>query len=100
MIFNHLDAREDKIIGIYPMMQDETCWFLAMDFDKKNWQEDAIAVIQVCKDNGIPAALERSRSGNGGHIWIFFAEPIVATQAIRLGTILLSLTMGYRGAEL
>ncbi|CAM4291417.1 hypothetical protein L1N85_18530 [Paenibacillus alkaliterrae] len=96
VISKHLDARTDRTIGIYPMLQDETCWFLAMDFDKKNWQEDAAAVMHVCDGNHIPAALERSRSGNGGHIWIFFVEPIAASQARRLGTIILSLTMNQR----
>lgn len=96
VISKHLDARADRTVGIYPMLQNETCWFLAMDFDKKNWQEDAKAVMDICKENGIPAALERSRSGNGGHIWIFFAEPIAASQARRLGTAILSLTMNNR----
>ncbi|MFC5471566.1 DEAD/DEAH box helicase family protein [Cohnella suwonensis] len=96
VISKHLDARQDKTIGIYPMLLDESCWFLAMDFDKKNWQEDAAAVMQVCKDNSIPAALERSRSGNGGHIWIFFKEPIDAGWARRFGSTLLTLTMKNR----
>lgn len=96
VLSKHLDAREDRAIGIYPMLPDETCWFLAMDFDKKNWKEDATAVMEVCRDNHIPAALERSRSGNGGHIWLFFSEPILASQARRMGTIILSLTMNRR----
>ncbi|MCR2803990.1 TOTE conflict system archaeo-eukaryotic primase domain-containing protein [Paenibacillus soyae] len=96
VLSRHLDAREDRTIGVYPMLHDETCWFLAMDFDKKNWQEDAAAVIGVCREKGIPAALERSRSGNGGHIWIFFEEAISAQLARRLGTIILTLTMKQR----
>lgn len=96
VIAKHLDAREDRTIGIYPMLTDETCWFLAMDFDERNWQEDAVAVMQVCKDHQIPAAMERSRSGNGGHIWIFFAAPIDAGWARRLGTAILSATMKRR----
>lgn len=96
VLSKHLDSRVDKTIGIYPMLKDETCWFLAMDFDKKNWQEDASAVMHVCRDNHIPAALERSRSGNGGHIWIFFTEPIAANHARKLGAIILSLTMKRR----
>jgi len=95
-ISKHLDAREDRTIGIYPMLQDETCWFLAMDFDKKNWREDAAAVMKVCKEYDIPAALERSRSGNGGHVWIFFSESIDASRARRLGAIILALTMKRR----
>ncbi len=96
VISNHLDARADRTIGLYPMLPDETCWFLAIDFDKNNWQEDAAAVMRVCKERQIPAALERSRSGNGGHIWIFFQEPIPASLARKLGTALLTLTMNYR----
>jgi hypothetical protein len=50
--------------------------FLAADFDKENWGVDALAVLETCSAKGVPAALERSRSGNGGHIWSFFSEPI------------------------
>lgn len=96
VLTSHLDAREDRTIGIYPMLQDETCYFLAMDFDKKNWQDDAATVMQICKDNNIPAALERSRSGNGGHVWVFFSEAIPASLARRWGTIILAITMKQR----
>lgn len=96
VLFKHLDAKANRTIGVYPLLEDETCWFLAMDFDKKNWQEDATAVMQVCKDNEIPAALERSRSGNGGHVWIFFDLPIDAGWARKFGTIILTLTMKNR----
>ncbi|MBP1991765.1 TOTE conflict system archaeo-eukaryotic primase domain-containing protein [Paenibacillus eucommiae] len=96
VISNHLDARADQTIGVYPMLKDETCWFLAIDFDKKNWQEDTAVVMRVCKERQIPAALERSRSGNGGHIWIFFSEPLSASLARKLGTTLLTLTMKQR----
>ncbi|MDF2668877.1 MAG: restriction endonuclease subunit, partial [Paenibacillus sp.] len=96
VLFRHLDAREDRTVGIYPMLKDETCSFLAMDFDNRNWQEDAAAIMQVCKAHAIPAALERSRSGNGGHIWIFFTEPIAASWVRKFGTIILTLTMKQR----
>ncbi len=96
VISSHLDARADRTIGVYPMLPDETCWFLAIDFDKKKWQEDGAAVMRVCTERQIPAALERSRSGNGGHIWIFFHEPIPASLARTLGTTLLTLTMKLR----
>jgi hypothetical protein len=66
----------EHTIGIYPLLSDETCCFLAVDFDKKTWMKDAAAFLETCKTLTIPAALERSRSGNGGHIWIFFSEPI------------------------
>ena len=59
-------------MGVYPMLLDETCWFLAADFDKVSWQADAGAFLETCGLFNVPAALERSRSGNGGHVWIFF----------------------------
>lgn len=92
----HLDARQDRTIGIYPMLPDETCWFLAMDFDKYDWKQDVAAVMQLCSSHEIPALLERSRSGNGGHIWIFFRQNIEAATARRFGMTLLSLTMNKR----
>ena len=55
-------------MGIYPLMPDDTCRFLAVDFDKETWQDDAGAFLDVCRDKQVPAALERSRSGNGGHV--------------------------------
>jgi hypothetical protein len=70
VIRQHLQGK--KTIGIYPLLVDETCWLLAADFDKKTWQEDALAFLATCKRASIPAYLERSRSGNGGHVWIFF----------------------------
>ena len=80
----------DHIIGIYPLLQDETCWFLAVDFDKKTWQKDAAAFLTVCCELNVPAALERSRSGNGGHVWIFFDQAIPATTARKLGCAILT----------
>ena len=53
-------------VGIYPLLLDETCWFLAVDFDKKNWQLDGAAFLAACSEMAVPASLERSRSGNGG----------------------------------
>jgi superfamily II DNA or RNA helicase len=86
----------DFTIGVYPMLLDETCWFLATDFDKASWKDDARAFFNTCKEFGVPAVLERSRSGNGGHIWIFFSEPFPATLARKLGTFLLTRTMQNR----
>lgn len=83
-------------IGVYPMLPDETCWFLAADFDKATWQEDARAFLETCSMHNVPAALERSRSGNGGHIWMFFVEPIPAALTRQTGTFLLSQTMEHR----
>jgi superfamily II DNA or RNA helicase len=89
-------SRRDFTIGVYPMLPDETCWFLAVDLDKASWQEDARAFWETCQLGGVPAALERSRSGNGGHFWFFFSEPIPAALARRLGALLLTQTMERR----
>jgi superfamily II DNA or RNA helicase len=82
--------------GIYPLLQDKTCWLLAVDFDKKTWQQDATAFLEVCLELNVPAALERSRSGNGGHVWIFFERAIPATTARKLGCVILTRTMESR----
>ena len=94
-VFGAGDGR-DVTVGIYPLLPDETCWFLAADFDKASWQEDALAFLQTCCEFRVPTALERSRSGKGGHVWIFFAEPILASLARRLGSFLLTQTMERR----
>ena len=86
----------EHTIGIYPLLLDETCWFLAVDFDKKTWRHDAVAFLETCRELGAPAALERSRSGEGGHIWIFFDHPIPATTARKLGCLILTRTMERR----
>jgi hypothetical protein len=75
---------------------NETCWFLAVDFDKKTWSEDAAVFRETCHQHNIPAAIERSRPGNGAHIWIFFERPVPAGAARRLGSLLLTLTMERR----
>jgi hypothetical protein len=79
VIESHLLGKET--IGIYPLLPDETCWFLAVDFDKKSWQDDAHAFLETCEELNIPAVLERSRSGTGGHIWIFFDHAYHGTPA-------------------
>jgi superfamily II DNA or RNA helicase len=84
------------VVGVYPLLGDETCWFLAIDFDGESWAADALAYLETCRGKGVPAALERSRSGNGGHIWIFFSEPIPAREARRLGAMLVTETMEQR----
>lgn len=71
----------------------KTCWFVAVDFDKKSWDVDARAFLKMCRETGVPASLERSRSGNGGHVWMFFANPIQAALARRLASALLTRTM-------
>jgi hypothetical protein len=83
----------DYTLGIYPLLTDETCWFLAVDFDKQTWLRDAAGLLKTCHHKRVPAVLERSRSGNGGHVWIFFAEPVPAAQARKLGAHILTETM-------
>lgn len=91
VIGDHLTG--NQTIGVYPLLRDDTCWFLACDFDGPTWAQDALGFLAVCERHGVPAALERSRSGNGGHIWIFFAAPVAAVAARRLGTHVLRETM-------
>jgi len=86
----------DFVAGVYPMLLDETCFFLAIDLDKSGWQDDAAAVLETCRRLEIPAVLERSRSGNGGHVWIFFDTAIPASLARRLGSYVLTVTMERR----
>ena len=83
-------------MGVYPMLHDETCHFLAADFDNQSWQEDAGAFVETCRRLSLPAALERSRSGNGGHVWLFFQEAIAAGLARKLGSHVLTETMERR----
>ncbi len=96
----HLSGRDDAgepfVAGIYPMLLDETCFFLAVDFDKTGWREDALAFLETCDRINLPAALERSRSGRGGHVWFFFEEAIRAMLARKLGSHLLTETMEHR----
>ena len=87
-VAGHLNGTET--IGAYPLLKDETCWFLAIDFDGSAWAEDVAAFTSVCAEQGVPAATERSRSGNGGHVWIFFEHPVPALAARRLGSALLT----------
>ena len=80
--------RGEQLVGIYPLLPDNTSWFIAADFDDDNWLEECKTFLNVCHENEIPAYLERSRSGQGGHIWIFFEQ---AYPAIRSRKIILSL---------
>jgi superfamily II DNA or RNA helicase len=84
------------VAGVYPLLQDETCFFLAVDFDKANWREDAAAFLETCRHVNIPMVLERSRSGRGAHAWFFFEEAIPAALARRLGSHVLTETMERR----
>jgi superfamily II DNA or RNA helicase len=91
----HNRAR-DFVAGIYPLLQDETCWFLAADFDKSTWQDDVCAFVESCHARDVPTGIERSRSGNGAHVWIPFDFPVPARLARRLGATLMTLTMESR----
>lgn len=73
-----------QFIGVYPLLKDNTSWFIAADFDKENWAEECRKLIVACEGNGIPAYLERSRSGNGGHVWIFFDRAYSAVRSRRI----------------
>ena len=84
------------VAGVYPMLFDDTCTFLAVDFDNDNWSDDACAFLATCHELDLPAALERSRSGNGGHVWIFFAEPVAASDIPMLARMALKRQSGYR----
>ena len=96
---SHLRNKDENgagIAGIYPLLPDETCLFLAIDFDEEKWQNDVSVFRSVCKDLNIPTAIERSRSGNGAHAWLFFEEPVSAISARKLGNALLTRAMADR----
>ncbi|MDX1638502.1 MAG: hypothetical protein R3281_11065, partial [Balneolaceae bacterium] len=82
VIRKHLSGKET--IGIYPLLKDNTSWLLAADFDEENWMEDSRQFLQVCERKNMPAYLERSRSGNGGHVWIFFQQPCPAWKSRKI----------------
>jgi hypothetical protein len=93
-ILDHLQGRH--VIGVYPMLKDETCWFLAADFDKAAWREDVMVFAESCRRVGVPYAIERSRSGNGAHVWFFFSSPVSAATARKMGSYLITETMARR----
>ncbi len=90
MIYDHLAGRHT--VGVYPLLEDDSCHFLAIDLDEADWREDACAIIRSCEELGVPAALEISRSGQGAHVWIFFASRVLARDARRLGSAIISHT--------
>ncbi|MBM4164821.1 MAG: DUF559 domain-containing protein [Lentisphaerae bacterium] len=94
LIAHHLTGADEQgrpfVMGVYPLLTDETCCFLAMDFDQAAWQDDVTAVLRVSRDLNVPFILERSRSGNGGHLWLFFSEPVPARLARELGSFMLT----------
>ncbi len=94
VLFDHLRGRH--VVGVYPLLEDETCWFLAVDFDGEAWLEDTAAYAETCGKIGVPIAVERSRSGNGAHAWSFFTAPVAASAARKMGCFLLTETMARR----
>jgi hypothetical protein len=90
-IYRHLAGQQ--VVGLYPLLHDNTCYFLAADFDKGEWKEEVKAMSQACTKYGIPHMIEISRSGNGAHLWIFFKDKVPAKEARLLGFGLLDKAM-------
>ncbi len=91
------DHLRGKIVaGIYPLLSDETCWFLAIDFDGEEWQKDIRTIRKISAKFEISIVVERSRSGNGAHAWFFFDEPVSASLARKFGSALLTYAMNQR----
>lgn len=97
VIKNHLQGRDQKgrrfTAGLYPLMPDDTCKVLIVDFDSDRYKEEALAFLETCDRYQLPVYLERSRSGNGAHIWFFFDQFVKAASARKMGTLLLEETM-------
>lgn len=99
IIRSHLIGRDQycrDVVGSYPLLPDNTTWLLAVDFDEADWKADVSAFRETCKEYDIMPAVERSRSGNGAHVWFFFSEPVPAAEARRFGSGLLTRTMSRR----
>jgi hypothetical protein len=94
VVLDHLQGRH--IIGVYPMLEDETCWFLAADFDKSSWQDDVAAFAETARSLDVHVAIERSRSGNGAHAWMFFSSAVAASTARKMGCFIITRTMERR----
>lgn len=83
-VYEHLSGR--RTLGVYPVLHDDTSWFVAADFDGSSWRDDAMAYASSCRELGIPSCVEVSRSGEGAHVWTFFESPIPASQARQLAS--------------
>ena len=100
IIYEHLSGKDGfgrDVVGLYPILPDDTCYFLVIDFDDGDWQDNISEVRCVCTDWNVPCAVERSRSGEGAHLWIFFSEPVSCGTARKLGTALLTAAMENSG---
>src|SRR6266540_1569902 len=93
-VLDHLHGQ--RVMGVYPLLIDDTCWLLAADFDKSCWADDAGAFAETCRDLGVPVAVERSRSGQGAHAWFFFSGQVAASTARKMACYLLTETMSRR----
>lgn len=93
-IDNHLRGKE--VLGIYPILQDNDCYFVTVDFDDEEWEKDIAVFRDICNQKNISVAVERSRSGNGAHAWFFFEDKISASYARKFGTAILTYAMSER----
>jgi len=93
-VLRHL--RGEHVMGVYPMLPDETCLFLAVDFDKGGWRDDVRAFAAAARRRDLPVVVERSRSGNGAHVWFFFEAPVAASTARKMGCHLITEAMASR----
>ena len=89
-IYGHLAG--EHTIGLYPLLENDHCHLLAVDFDERDWRDDARAFLRSCRQLAVPAALEISRSSEGAHVWVFFEEAVPAREARQLGAALISHT--------
>jgi len=93
-IVDHLKGRH--VVGVYPLLANETCRLLAVDFDKRSWMDDVGVFAEACHGAGVPTSVERSRSGNGAHAWFFFSGPVPASVARKMGCYLITEAMARR----
>jgi hypothetical protein len=94
----HLEGRQTA--GIYPLLADETCWLVAIDLDGAGWREDVGALRDSARELDVPVLAERSRSGNGAHLWILFSRPVSARMARAVGSLLLTRAMSRRSISM